>query len=494
MNTELLEEILSCPSLPSLPTVAMRVVELTQDPGVSMRELAETIQVDQGLAAKVLRTVNSSFYGLPKRCGSIEKALVMLGLRPVKSLALGFSLVECVGTEECEGFDYASYWRRGLYAATAARFIAHRVCRSQEEEAFVAGLFEDIGMVAMHRALGGRYVEVMQKAGGRHDRLTRQEVADLEVQHAEVGAMLAQRWKLPDELVIPIQYHERPTAAPVEWGPLCRCVGLANLVHDVLTVDEAAASLRRLYQKAETWFDLRCADVDAILVQASEASHELASILRLDAGARSDAEAILRAANEQLIAMAAEEQARPRSAVEFAGLTIEADRIDPLTGLLQRGAFESVLARSFSLGRTSGESVTLVQVHVGGIPRAVTRADVDAADQTIITVTALLRKHFEPMGAALCRWAGDTFAAAVVGAERTAVARTAGEFRADLERSSDHLRAGVTVSIGVAVADSGTIAHYASPQQLVASALAAANAARQAGGNCVRTFVPRAAA
>jgi diguanylate cyclase (GGDEF)-like protein len=180
--------------------------------------------------------------------------------------------------------------------------------------------------------------------------------------------------------------------------------------------------------------------------------------------------------------------------VEFAGLTIEADRIDPLTGLLQRGAFESVLARSFSLGRTSGESVTLVQVHVGGIPRAVTRADVDAADQTIITVTALLRKHFEPMGAALCRWAGDTFAAAVVGAERTAVARTAGEFRADLERSSDHLRAGVTVSIGVAVADSGTIAHYASPQQLVASALAAANAARQAGGNCVRTFVPRAAA
>lgn len=494
MNTELLEEILSCPSLPSLPAVAMRVVELTQDPGVSMRELAETIQVDQGLAAKVLRTVNSSFYGLPKQCASIEKALVMLGLRPVKSLALGFSLVECVGAGDGEGFDYASYWRRGLYAATSARFIAHRVCPALEEEAFVAGLFEDIGMIAMHRALGERYVAVLEKAGGRHDQLLRHEVADLEVQHAEVGAMLAQRWKLPDELVIPIQYHERPTAAPVEWGPLCRCVGLANLVHDVLTVEEAAPPLRRLYQKAQAWFNLQGAEVDALLVQASEASHELSKILRLNAGERADAEAILRAANEQLIAMAAEEQAQPQSAVEFAGLTIESDRIDPLTGLLQRSAFESVLASSFDAGRASGDSVTLVQVHVGGLPRATTREDVDAADQTVIAVTAMLRKHFEPMGAALCRWAGDTFAAAIVGAERTAVARTATEFRADLARSSDHLRAGVTVSIGVAVADSGTIAHYATPKQLIASALAAANAARQAGGNCVRTFVPRAAA
>ena len=91
-----LEEILSCPNLPSLPAVALRVIELTSNVNVSLKELAETIQNDQGLATKILKTVNSSFYGLRQRCSTIDKAIVMLGLSPVKSLALGFSLVESI--------------------------------------------------------------------------------------------------------------------------------------------------------------------------------------------------------------------------------------------------------------------------------------------------------------------------------------------------------------------------------------------------------------
>ncbi len=71
MNHELLEEILSCPSLPSLPAVAVRVIEMTQNPNVKLDELASVIQNDQGLSAKILRTVNSSFYGLRQRCSTI---------------------------------------------------------------------------------------------------------------------------------------------------------------------------------------------------------------------------------------------------------------------------------------------------------------------------------------------------------------------------------------------------------------------------------------
>ena len=112
MDTKLLDDILNCPSLPSLPAVAIRVLELTSDPDVRMDELAKEIQFDQGIAAKILRTVNSSFYGLRKRCSSIEHALVMLGLNPVKSLVLGFSLVSSVKGEEGDEFDYLGYWER----------------------------------------------------------------------------------------------------------------------------------------------------------------------------------------------------------------------------------------------------------------------------------------------------------------------------------------------------------------------------------------------
>src|SRR6516162_4803910 len=96
MNQEMLERVLSCPNLPTLPTVAVRIIELTQQRNISVDELAGAIQNDQGLTTKVLRTVNSSFYGLRKPCASISQAIVMLGLSAVKSLTLGFSLVAAV--------------------------------------------------------------------------------------------------------------------------------------------------------------------------------------------------------------------------------------------------------------------------------------------------------------------------------------------------------------------------------------------------------------
>ena len=109
MRKDVLEEILSCPSLPSLPAVAVRVIELTSDPNVRLSDLGEMIETDQGLTTKILRTVNSSYYGLRQKCANIQKALVMLGLNPVKSLALSFSLVSAVQDGESEGeFDFVS--------------------------------------------------------------------------------------------------------------------------------------------------------------------------------------------------------------------------------------------------------------------------------------------------------------------------------------------------------------------------------------------------
>lgn len=153
MNEGLLKQVLNCTSLPSLPAVAVRVIELTSDKNVKVQELAKTIGHDQGLSTKILRTVNSSFYGVRTRVATIDKAIVMLGLAPVKVLALGFSLVSSVGEDE-SGFDYVSYWRRGLYTAVAAKLIAEAAEAGSADECFLGGLLQDVGMVALHRTLG----------------------------------------------------------------------------------------------------------------------------------------------------------------------------------------------------------------------------------------------------------------------------------------------------------------------------------------------------
>ena len=248
MDTKLLDDILNCPSIPTLPAVAIRVLELTSDPDVKMDELAKEIQVDQGIAAKILRTVNSSFYGLRKRCSSIEHALVMLGLNPVKSLVLGFSLVSSVKGQEGDEFDYLGYWKRGLTSAVAAKFAAEMAGNKMiTDEAFLAGLFQDIGMVAMHRTLDDKYLSIIKSTEGNHARLAKAELDSLEIQHAVVGAMMCENWKIPHEIVIPVRYHDRPTACPQEFSQTARCVALGNMIHTIMDSDNPTEPLRKAY-------------------------------------------------------------------------------------------------------------------------------------------------------------------------------------------------------------------------------------------------------
>ncbi len=114
----MLEKILSSPDLPSLPKVAMELLELTRDPDVELMEIARLVQYDPALSSKILRTVNSSYYGLAEPAPTIKRALTYLGMNTLKSLVLGFSLID-VTKQSQNGFDLIDYWRRGLFSAAA---------------------------------------------------------------------------------------------------------------------------------------------------------------------------------------------------------------------------------------------------------------------------------------------------------------------------------------------------------------------------------------
>ena len=111
MNYAALEKVFACPNLPTLPAVAMKVLELTNKPDVQLKEVAAVIEHDQAIATKVLRTINSSFYGLSRRCVSIQQALALLGLQTVKALVLGFSLAKSLdgGGGKDVSFDFMTY-------------------------------------------------------------------------------------------------------------------------------------------------------------------------------------------------------------------------------------------------------------------------------------------------------------------------------------------------------------------------------------------------
>ena len=194
MSATSLDKVLSSPKLPTLPAVAVKLLQLTSDPDVEVGDIAELVQYDQALSAKILKTINSSYYSLQQPCPSIKRALAYLGLSTVKSLVLGFSLVDM--TRHNNGFDLMDYWRRCVYSAAAARRIAMVTGTCDPNEAFIAALMQDIGMLAMHSVLGDEYNQLLEETHGNHMMVPHCEHSSLGFDHAEVGAELGERWNL----------------------------------------------------------------------------------------------------------------------------------------------------------------------------------------------------------------------------------------------------------------------------------------------------------
>src|SRR5882757_989116 len=164
MNDQLLNRIRQCPTLPSLPTIAMEVLNLAQCDEVDIAEIARIISRDPALSSKILRTVNSSFYGRSQSIGQVSQALVILGLQSVKTLVLGFSLVSNLQESKSSGFKHLDYWKRSIYAATAAKTLAARTHMVQVEECFLAALLQDLGMLVLDQALKEEYGQIHEKA------------------------------------------------------------------------------------------------------------------------------------------------------------------------------------------------------------------------------------------------------------------------------------------------------------------------------------------
>ena len=295
-----LERVLACPKLPTLPVVAMRVLELTAKPDVSLREIAAVIENDPAIATKVLRTVNSSYYALTRRCGSIQQALAFLGLQTVKALVLGFSLARSVdgGGEDEVSFDFTDYWRRSIYSAASAREIAMLTRRCDPDEAFVASLVQDIGMVALWRAFGDRYLQVIDLTKGDHRRLAALEQRSLDIDHTLVGAEMLMRWRFPDEVVESVRCQHRSHEAAPNAVALARTVELAASAAAVLSVSKPHAELTRFRREGQDWFEIRPGPMTLLLQRISDQADELSVAFGLDTGASADIDAILRAAED----------------------------------------------------------------------------------------------------------------------------------------------------------------------------------------------------
>ena len=332
-----------------------------------MERVADVIRHDPALCGKILKTVNSAFYGQSQTIGTISRAVVVLGLSAVKTLALGFSLVTNVKEVGDTGFDHVGYWRRSLYTATAARTLSQhlRSVRSvRREEAFIGGLLQDLGVVAMNQAFGGQYGQLVRQAGADHASLRGLEQEAFGMDHAEVGAALAEEWKLPPLLVAPIRYHENPEAAGEDVLPLVRSVALGNRVAEIFLGEETSGGALETYRtQAAEWFEIQSDLVDPILTDIHQQTDEMARLFDLPTGNLGSADEILARANETLMQITLQSQHQTTQLEERNRQLVDEVNTDSLTGSLNRQAFDLFATESFrSASVSEPTSVLFVDV------------------------------------------------------------------------------------------------------------------------------------
>jgi HD-like signal output (HDOD) protein len=184
----------------SLPAVALEVLRLTSNPTIDTRALKECIERDPALTTRLLRVVNSSLFGLTREVSDLNQALALMGIKPLKLLVLGFSLPGDL-------FDGVSatvlqdYWKHTLIKAVAAREISQRIAHVPGDDAFLAGLLQDLGKLALIRDLDEPYARLVEQARSRGAALEPLERALFGFDHTQFSARLLAHWGLPASLV-----------------------------------------------------------------------------------------------------------------------------------------------------------------------------------------------------------------------------------------------------------------------------------------------------
>jgi putative nucleotidyltransferase with HDIG domain len=211
----------------ALPDLYVQVSALLEDKAVSAAALSQVIERDQAMVAMLLRLVNSAFYGLRSRVGTIAEATVILGFNTIQNAILSMSVCMLFSGRHAGGCDVQGLWRHSLAVAVAGRHLALRTRRAAPENAFVGGLLHDLGKTVLCQYFEDLYQQVAAAMAGGATDFFAAEKGCLPLQHPFIGAYLAEKWHLPAGLVEAIRNHHRP-AGGAEGAPLPLITAMAD--------------------------------------------------------------------------------------------------------------------------------------------------------------------------------------------------------------------------------------------------------------------------
>lgn len=210
--------------LPTLPTSYFKISKLLQDVNTPSREVYRVLESDQAVASKVLRLVNSSFFGFSRRVTQISQAVRLLGYTTIRNAVLSISVFDSFPSKTTQFFDRREFWRHTIATAIVSRQLARRLKAGQEDDAFVGGILHDVGKLVLDQCLPEEFRKILAYVQDNNVSMVEAEREVFGATHTEIGEYLLEKWKLPNSLIEVVALHHTP--ANIRSNPQ-----LVSLVH-----------------------------------------------------------------------------------------------------------------------------------------------------------------------------------------------------------------------------------------------------------------------
>ncbi len=297
MDPQILQRIKNCKTLPAIPALPLQVLQICRNDKANAQKVGEIISKDPSFVAKLLNVANSSFYGGSRhKVATVTHAVTLLGMNSIATLAFCFSLYRDLRKKGGGAFDHTHFWHRCILASLAAKILAKRVRVTNEEEIFLAGLLQDLGVLVMSEAFGNEYAVLYQKANQDHHALEVLEQGRWKTDHCEIGAWLAETWELPEVLREAVRGSHNPSLASFE-DEVSRltimCVALSGRLADMWCHPQTEIAIQRAIDLSQELLQIDSEGVVEVAKQISEGIPDMSAFFQVSLGQPADIQKVL---------------------------------------------------------------------------------------------------------------------------------------------------------------------------------------------------------
>jgi diguanylate cyclase (GGDEF)-like protein len=491
MTPELQAKLQACNNLPSPPGVATKIVDLANDPNADMNTISNVIALDPAITSKILRVANSPMYAQRSTVETLRKALIVLGLNATVSLALSFSLLKSwQSKQDSDGLDYELFWRRALLSATAARILAPVAGVQDAEELFLNALIQDIGMLALTRAVEDLYIDTADLQL-HQERLIRHERSKIGTDHAAAGGWLLKRWSFPNRLEQGVAASHSPDRVPKihENGKFVRCVALSGLFAEVYLNSKGERHFKELAAGALKLLGINKDQLADLMEVMNEQIPTIESVFETKL-IDTSSETILEEAREVLMlrslrTLQVVDDLHDKAAhLETRTKELEeSSQRDALTGLYNRGYLDEFLANAFKVADQRGEPLSVAFADLDHFKSVNDTHGHQVGDQLLVSVAKMLEKNTRSADL-VARYGGEEFILVFPGTDKALVAMICERIvKAIAAETYDFVEDGLSVTISIGYATHGETMSFGSIDEFVHAADTALYTAKMEGRN-----------